>query len=77
MFLLHSLFAGYSELPAFLQIKLALIYGSIDGQLVVLFPSLSKQLNGDGCGLYVIANMLEFCQRCYDNFPEGVLIWEF
>lgn len=77
VFLLDSLFAGYSELPASLQIQLAQIYGSSDGQLVVVVPSLSKQINGDDCGLYAIANMFEICQNGYDNVPEGELIWEF
>ena len=70
MFLLDRLFAGYSELPASLQIQLAQIYGSSDGQLVVVVPSLSKQINGDDCGLYAIANMFEICQHGYDNVPE-------
>ncbi|KAI0219489.1 hypothetical protein LSAT2_028995, partial [Lamellibrachia satsuma] len=77
VFLLDSLFAGYSELPASLQIQLAQIYGSSDGQLVVVVPSLSKQINGDDCSLYAIANMFEICQHGYDNVPEGELIWEF
>ena len=77
VFLLDSLFAGYSELPASLQIQLTQIYGSSDGQLVVVVPSLSKQINGDDCGLYATANMFEFCQRGYDNVPERELIWEF
>ena len=77
VFLLDSLFAGYSELPASLQIQLAQIYGSSDGQLVVVAPSLSKQINGDDCSLYAIANMFEICQHGYDNVPEGELIWEF
>ena len=47
MFLLDSLFAGYSGLPASLQIQLAQIYGSSDGQLVIVVPSLSKQINSD------------------------------
>ena len=77
MFLLDSLFAGYSELPASLQIQLAQIYGSSDGQLVIVVPSLSKQINGDDCGLYAIANTFKFYQRGYDNVPEGELILEF
>ena len=72
VFLLDRLFAGYSELLASLQ-----IYGSSNGQLVVVVPSLSKQINGDDCGLYAIANMFEICQHGYDNVPEGELIWEF
>ena len=77
MFLLHSLFAGYLELPASLQIKLAQTYGSSDGQLFVLVPCLSKQRKGGDCGLYAVSSMLELCQHVYHTVPEGKLIWEF
>ena len=50
---------------------------STDPVMGCLVPSLSKQINGDDCILYAIANMFEICQHGYDNVPEGELIWEF
>ena len=77
VFLLDSLFSGYPELLASLQIQLAQIYGSSDGQLVLHVPSLSTQVMGSDCGLYAIANMFELCHGGFNNVPEEKLTWEF
>ena len=77
VFLLDSLVSGYPELPASLQIQLAQIYGSSDGQLVIHVPSLNTQVMGSDCGLYAIANMFEFCHGAFSNVPEEKLTWEF
>ena len=76
MFLLDSLLPG-RELPASLQIQLAQIYGSSNKQLLAEVPHLSKQDLGSDCGLYAIANMLEFCTDGFGNVPEEKLTWEF
>ena len=76
VFLLDSLLPG-PELPASLQIQLAQIYGSSDDQMLIEVPHLSKQDIGSYCGLYAIANMLEFCKGGLANVPERKLTWEF
>ncbi|KAK2184660.1 hypothetical protein NP493_259g04005 [Ridgeia piscesae] len=77
VFVLDSLFSGYPELPASLQIQLAQICGSSDGQLVIHVPSLSTQVMGSECGLYAIANMFEFCHGGFNNVPKEKMTWEF
>ena len=76
LFLPDSLLPG-TELPASLQIQLAQIYGSSDDQLLIEVPHLSKHDMGSDCGLYAIANMVEFCRGGFANVPERKLTWEF
>ena len=51
VFVLDSLYSVYPELPASLQIQLAQIYGSSDGQLVIHIPSLSTKVMGSDCDM--------------------------
>ena len=60
-----------------LKIQLAQIYGHGKSKLKVYIPQLQQQNNGYNCGLFAIANMMEFVANRYSGLQEGILKFEF
>ena len=60
IYLLDSLYSQ-QRIPTSLRLQLALLYGQGNENLQVLTPVISKQKGGSDCGIYAIANMVEFC----------------
>ena len=61
VYLLDSLYSPASGIPTFLQIQLAQIYDSKDGNLIVRIQTSNQQKESRDCGLFAIANCVEFC----------------
>ena len=53
-----------------LKIHLAQIYGNGRCKISIHLPFLQQQNNGHGCGLFAIANMLEFVTNRYQGLQE-------
>ena len=58
-------------------IQLAQMYGHGKSKLKVYIPQLQQQNNGYDCGLFAIANMMEFIANRYTGLQEGKLEFEF
>ena len=56
-----------------LEIQLAQIYGQGKSQLRVKIPYVQQQNNGHDCGLFAIANMMEFVTNRYKGLQQGRL----
>ena len=57
LFLLDSM---YDKLTTFLEIQLFQVYSNSKKRLLVKIPEVQKQINKIDCGLYAIANAVEF-----------------
>ncbi len=60
-----------------LQLQIAQIYGSGQDEIIVMIPEVQEQIGGNDCGLFAIANMIEFCSDRYNGLPTGRLMFEF
>ena len=56
-----------------LKIQLAQIYGQGKSKITVKVPYIQQQNNGHDCGLFAIANMMEFATNRYNRLTEGKL----
>ena len=59
------------------EIQLAKIYGKNSKELTILMPEIQRQTNSLDCGLYAIANMIEFVYNRYDGLRQGKLKFNF
>ena len=80
VYLLDSLMDFKKHKPTvnrYLQLQIAQIYGSGQEEIIVLIPEIQQQTNSDDCGLFLIANMMEFCTDRYKGLQEGKLPFTF
>ena len=63
IYLFDSLFSG--NLSPSLQIQLASLYGGDFNTITVRVPSIQQQNNSVDCGLFAIANIVQFCYGYY------------
>ena len=49
------------HLPASLEIQLSTVYGKNNKILRTVLPRVQQQKNGVDCGIFAIANLVEFC----------------
>ena len=56
-----------------LKIQLAQIYGQGKSKLKVKIPHVQQQNNSYDCGLFAIANMIEFATNRYNGLKDGKL----
>ena len=68
---------GNIHLNDSLKIQLAQIYGYGKSKLTVQVPFIQQQNNGHDCGLFAIANMMEFATNRYSGLKEGKLEFRF
>ena len=54
-----------------LKIQLAQFYGQGKSQLRVKIPYVQQQNNGHNCGLFAIANMMEFVTSRYKGYNKA------
>ena len=60
-----------------LKVQLAQIYGQGKSKITVKIPHVQQQNNGYDCGLFAIANMMEFVSNRYDGLRDGKLVFTF
>ena len=60
-----------------LKIQLAQIYGQGKSQPRVTIPYIQQHNNSHDCGLFAIANMMEFVTNRYKGLQEGRLEFKF
>ena len=53
-----------------LEIQFSSIYGQGKPSMVVKLPEVQQQTNGFDCGVYAIANLVEFCSKGSFNFKR-------
>ena len=63
IYVFDSLFSG--NLSPSLQIQLASLYGGDFNTITVRVPSIQQQNNSVDCGLFAIANIVQFCYGYY------------
>ena len=56
-----------------MKIQLAQIYGRGKSQIIVKIPYVQQQNNSYDCGLFAIANMMEFVADRYHELQDGRL----
>jgi len=61
----------YDKLTTSLEIQLFQVYSNSKKRLLVKIPEVQKQTNKIDCGLYAIANAVEFC---FTSFSGGLHI---
>ena len=66
----------YSGVSTNLQIQLAQIYGSGTNKLEVKIPVINQQKNGLDCGVYAIANCIEFCENGYKDSKKQQWVYD-
>ena len=59
-----------------LKIQLAQIYGYQKSKVRINIPYIQQQNSGHDCGLFAIANMMEFVASRYSGLKEGKLQFE-
>ena len=58
--LLDSLYSS-QEIPTYVKLQLAQIYGKGKDRLDIVTPHVRGQVGGNDCGVFAIAKMVEFC----------------
>ena len=60
MYLFDSSYSS-QEIPTYVTLQLAQIYGKGKDRLDIVTPHVKSQVGGNDCGAFAIANMVEFC----------------
>ena len=60
-----------------LKVQLAQVYGSGKSQITVKVPQIQQKNNGHDCGLFAIANLMEFITEWYSGLKDGTLEFDF
>ena len=61
---------GQGKLTRSMQVQLAQIYGAGKEKIHIVMPIVNQQRNGFDCGVFAIANAVEFCSNNFEGI-EG------
>jgi hypothetical protein len=76
VYVLDSYSKTFTLTPSF-EIQLSAIYGQGKTNLLIKLPEVQQQTNGYDCGVYALANLVEFCYSgTYNTQKTHTLHWE-